>query len=193
MTDSRVADAEKYTPAYTCAPAPQRSQRPRAGHPNTDGSTPGRHEPNERASWHRSWMLRQTIPWSARKAPSMEQELPLQAPFPQPSQAPAPPQPRPALRRWMRALTVLACVVALSVGAVFAYSELISSKARVLADANVRSGPSSSARIAGTLREGETVEVACMARSWARLESPHPGKYVWSKLLELNRSPDPCP
>ena len=44
-----------------------------------------------------------------------------------------------------------------------------------------------------TVRPGEPVRVACLDRGWAKLITPHEGKYVYSRGLSLESTPPACP
>jgi len=57
---------------------------------------------------------------------------------------------------------------------------------------NVRGGPGMDFAPIAVIQPGQVVRVACLDRGWARLESPNPGAFIWTKALALNATPPSC-
>jgi hypothetical protein len=111
---------------------------------------------------------------------------------------------RPATAR----RTPPALAVAIVVAAVAAVAIIIAvtagggsssdTSATVRTDANVRSGPSTSSNVVGSLSAGQRITIACAttpapgAPAWDRLASPHAGRYVASWLVSPASKPPAC-
>ncbi len=115
-------------------------------------------------------------------------------------------QHRPRPTRWRGVLTVAALVVLFGLAGLASRSvEWTSSGPLSLPQAGVaglvrpgsdwfvRDGASRQSADVGKVAPGQQVRVACLDRGWAKLLTPHEGKYVYSRGLSLDSTPPACP